>query len=128
MERPLEGDAKLEQDIINSMPVLENEETWSQRVIDEDDEIEDSDAKRQWKLQHPNDTIKRQRALYEKGLISHLPWETIEKLDQEKYEQDDGPLTDEQLDQIQKNVSESYVQNEEQTKDSIWQQIKKNQS
>ena len=130
MERPLEGDAKLEQDIIDSMPVLENEELWAQRVIDEegDDDASESGSRRAWKAANPHDTIKRQRALYEKGLISHLPWETIEKLDQEKYEQDDGPLTDEQLDQIQKNVSESYVQNEEQTKDSIWQQIKKNQS
>jgi hypothetical protein len=44
MKRPREGKAKLEKDLIdsmtdeeliNSMPVLENEEMWSQRVIDE---------------------------------------------------------------------------------------------
>ena len=111
MQRPIEGDAKLEQDIINSMPVLENEETWTQRVIDEQDDPEDTDAKRQWKLENPNDTIKRQRALYEKGLIDHLPWETIEKFDEEKT-----------ADKI------TYVQNQEQNQESIWQQIKKNQS
>ena len=44
MKRPREGKAKLKEDLIdsmtdeeliNSMPVLENEEMWSQRVIDE---------------------------------------------------------------------------------------------
>ena len=44
LKRPLEGKAKLEKDLIDSMtdeelissmPVLENEEMWSQRVIDE---------------------------------------------------------------------------------------------
>lgn len=104
MVRPLEGDAKLEQDIINSMPVLENEETWTQKVIDEQDDPEDTDAKRKWKLLNPNDTIKRQRSLYEKGLIDQLPWETIEKFDSEKIE---------------------YVQNSEQSQESIWNRIQK---
>jgi hypothetical protein len=44
MKRPREGKAKLKEDLIdsmtdeeliNSMPVLENEEMWSSRVIDE---------------------------------------------------------------------------------------------
>ena len=44
MKRPREGKAKLKEDLIDSMteveliscmPVLENEEMWSQRVIDE---------------------------------------------------------------------------------------------
>ena len=44
MKRPREGKAKLEKDLIDdmtdeelisSMPILENEEMWSQRVIDE---------------------------------------------------------------------------------------------
>ncbi len=111
MQRPLEGDAKLEQEIINSMPVLENEETWAQRVIDEEeDESDDSEAKRKWKLDNPNDTIKRQRSLYERGLIDHLPWETIEKFDKEKDVED----------------KVEYVQNSEQNQESIWQRIKKN--
>lgn len=115
MERPLEGNAKLEQDIINSMPVLENEETWAQRVIDEDEDkdAEDSEAKRQWKLQNPNDTIKRQRTLYEKGLIDHLPWDAVMLLDDEMNKSSDKV---------------EYVQNQEQSSDSIWQQIKKNQN
>jgi len=165
MERPLEGQAKLEQDIIDSMPVLENEETWAQRVIDESDDPEDTDAKRQWKLLNPHDTIKRQRNLYERGLIDNLPWETIEQFDAEKeedierleiesdpltpdYEPDDGPLTDDQLNQINEQVEDSkkkelhnettessdqkekvvYVQNSEQGSDSIWKKIQERKS
>lgn len=125
-QRPLEGDAKLAQDIIDSMPVLENEETWASRVIDEEkDELEDSEAKRLWKLQNPYDTIKRQRALYEKGLIDHLPWDAVVKLDEESYEQDDGPLTEDQIEQLKNSVE--YIQNAEQNEKSIWQQIKQNQ-
>lgn len=167
MERPLEGYAKLEQDIIDSMPVLENEELWASRVIDEhQDEPEDTDAKRQWKMLNPHDTIKRQRSLYERGLIENLPWDTIEKFDSEKeetevkrveietdpltpdYEPDDGPLTEEQLTQIEESVEESkkkelhneatgstdqketisYVQNSEQNSESIWKRIQERKS
>ena len=129
IERPLEGDAKLKQDAINDIPVLENEETWASRVIDEDhDEPDDTESKRLWKLQNPQDTIKRQRALYDKGLIDHLPWDTVEKFDEENkttYEEDDGPLTEQQLQQVRDSVE--YVQNGEQNEKSIWQQIKQNQ-
>jgi len=125
MWRPLEGDAKLEQDIIDSMPVLENEELWASRVIDENDDEDETEAKRNWKLLNPHDTIKRQRNLYERGLISQLPWETIEQFDSEReeeeierlalavdpltpdYEADDGSLTEDQLEQIQQSVEDS---------------------
>jgi hypothetical protein len=123
MTRPLEGDAKAEQDLINSIPVLENEETWAQAAIDQD-EPEDTDAKRQWKMLNPHDTIKRQRSLYERGFIDALPWDVIEKFDEEKesaeverlevaadpltpdYEADDGPLTDEQIAALKADVEE----------------------
>ena len=150
-ERPLEGDDKLEQDIIDSMPVLENEELWAQRVIDEegDDNASESGSRRAWKAANPYDTIKRQRGLYEKGLIDHLPWETVEKFDEESqknYKPDDGPLTEEQINQLQ-NLADTdlpqgdvvetsqlfdeskkkveYVQNSEQNQESLWQRIKK---
>jgi len=35
MKRPREGKAKIEKELIDSIPVLENEECWSQRIIDE---------------------------------------------------------------------------------------------
>jgi len=40
MKRPREGKAKIDnmtdEELINSMPILENEEMWASRVIDED--------------------------------------------------------------------------------------------
>ena len=56
---------------------MENEETWAQRVIDEHDDEHDPEvraAKRLWKEQNPEDTLKHQRALYERGDIAELPW------------------------------------------------------
>ena len=38
-------------------------------------------AIKQWKYEHPNDTIKNQRRLLEYGLISQLPWLTSDKAD-----------------------------------------------
>jgi hypothetical protein len=37
------------------------------------DELE-KNARRKWKDEHPEDTIKRQRLLYETGAIAELPW------------------------------------------------------
>jgi hypothetical protein len=36
-------------------------------------------AVRAWKTEHPDDTIKRQRQLYDEGKITHLPWEDTER-------------------------------------------------
>ena len=145
MERPLEGDAKLEQeeqDIIDSMPVLENEELWAQRVIDENkDDIEDTDSKRQWKMLNPHDTIKRQRNLYERGLIENLPWDTIEHFDSEKeelervaleteplvpdYEPDNGPLTEEQVAQLRDIADKDLPQGETVESSQLFEEPKK---
>ena len=68
------------------IPVLENEETWAQRVIDETSELErpgdyhldpdalDKQLRRNWKIDHPDDTIKHQERLFEQGKIDQLPW------------------------------------------------------
>jgi hypothetical protein len=68
------------------IPVLENEETWAQRVIDETGDLErpgdykldpdalEKQARRNWKNAHPDETIKHQERLFEQGLIDHLPW------------------------------------------------------
>jgi hypothetical protein len=45
-------------------------------ISEEDDEesAEVKDAKAQWKADHPDDSLKRQRRLLEVGLIDQLPW------------------------------------------------------
>jgi len=79
---------------------------WASRVIDEEDEDADTDARRAWKASNPHDTLKRQRSLYERGLIDKLPWETVQKFDEETSEDD-----------------VNYKQNSEQSPESLWQKI-----
>ena len=55
------------------IPMLENEEMWAQREIDEHDA--EKAAMRQWKKGHPESTIKEQRRLVEQGVIDQLPWQ-----------------------------------------------------
>jgi hypothetical protein len=55
------------------IPILENEESWAQRVIDEHDA--EKAAMREWKKSHPESTIKEQRRLVEQGMIDQLPWQ-----------------------------------------------------
>jgi hypothetical protein len=47
-------------------------------VVAEEDDDEDSpelkSAKAQWKADHPQDSLKRQRKLLDMGLIDRLPW------------------------------------------------------
>jgi len=58
-------------------------------------------AKKTWKEENPNETLKEHKKRYILGHIDELPWE--------KYVES----------------QESYVQNQEQTENSIWQRIKK---
>jgi hypothetical protein len=44
--------------------------------VDAEDENEKASI-RAWKTSNPDDTIKRQRQLYEDGRIDHLPWDSI---------------------------------------------------
>jgi len=47
--------------------------------------IEDTEkvAKQHWKSENPDNTIKHQERLYELGMIDKLPWEVVEKLDEQ---------------------------------------------
>ena len=63
-------------------PVPEQElEAAAEEFYDDEDEDDSEDseeikiAKRDWKHDHPNDSLKRQRKLYDAGVISKLPWE-----------------------------------------------------
>jgi len=61
---------------------LETPTTWLNPELFKDDEDDDPDhlkeAKRLWKEQNPNQTLKEQRRLLAAGRIDHLPWEDIE--------------------------------------------------
>ena len=65
----------------DNIPVLENEEAWASRVIDEADHEDEEDisplekeAQRAWKDANPEETIKHQRLLHKVGHIEQLPW------------------------------------------------------
>ncbi len=115
------------------------EEVKKELETDSNDEDGETDAKRNWKAANPHDTIKRQRVLYEKGLIDNLPWETIETFDAENNTNNQTDETVDRSDEIKKkdklhseagqSASQEeevgYVQNAEQSNQSIWQRIKK---
>jgi hypothetical protein len=63
-------------------------------------------SKTAWKEQHPNDTLKRYKNLYVKGLIDSLPWEDTSTSDNYKEQ-------------------ESYSQNAEQSDNTIFNKINK---
>lgn len=120
-------------DTINNVdiPILENEETWASRVIDESqpkdfdaedyydyldgrpelDESEileaavgsEKEAMHRWKAEHPDSSLKLQRKLFERGIIKQLPWDEYLK-----------PQPD----------TDHYVQNAEQSTDTLWHRVK----
>jgi hypothetical protein len=98
MTRPLEGDAKIESE-------SEKEIEKFVEIVEEETITDETDPRRIWKLKNPTDTIKRQRWLYERGLISQLPWDVVAKFDEEK-------------------TKVEYIQNSEQDENSIWKRIK----
>jgi hypothetical protein len=115
-----------------------------------DDSIEIRQAKKDWKHDHPNDSLKRQKKMFERGLISKLPWEKYLKAEAD-YTNNDAALeaarwAQEQIesaDDSKKKVSdmvresgrttdkkeptgiEGYIQNAEQNPSTIWQRVKK---
>ena len=77
------------EDADDEIPVLENEEMWSQRVIDEtptfNEEqpleswpeelpLTEKEAMAQWKHDNPESSLKLQKELLDKGIIKELPW------------------------------------------------------
>jgi hypothetical protein len=119
----------------------------------EDDEIINSahddikEAMRQWKEANPDDSLKHQRRLFERGAIKTLPWENHLKAEAD-YSDNDAALeaakwAQEQLEESKKKDSdvdgerrgqadqanqgriEGYVQNSEQNESTIWQRVKK---
>ncbi len=119
----------------------------AERAVTEEEEqkiIDDSphnikEAMTKWKSEHPNDSLKHQRALKEKGIISTLPWEEYLKAKPDDEENiaaiEAAKWAQEQLDKKTETVymekigkeqikKIGYRQNEEQSEKTLWQKVK----
>jgi hypothetical protein len=115
-------------------------------VDDENDPFEVREAKKNWKHDHPADSLKRHRRLFEQGRIDRLPWEeylkaepdfteneaaeeaakwAMEQVEESKKKDNDmdgtGPG---QADSKDTGRIEGYIQNAEQSESTIWQRVK----
>ncbi len=130
-EEQLDRTKELVEDVkINNDEVLLNLELEAAAIdlFEDIDEDENDDphhvkvAKKSWKQDHPNDSLKHQRKMLELGLIKELPWmlppyyvEDIDNAEKVSWmENEDGQ-------QIKK---EGYVQNQEQSASTLWNRVK----
>jgi hypothetical protein len=127
--------------------------TAPEELHDEDDDLDDEndsaeirEAKKNWKHDHPTDSLKRHKRLFEKGLIDRLPWDdylkaepdftdneaaeeaakwALEQVEESKKKDNDmdgtGPG---QTDSKSSGRIEGYIQNAEQSESTIWQKVK----
>ena len=127
--------------------------TAPEELHDEDDDLDDEsdsdeirEAKKNWKHDHPTDSLKRHKRLFEKGLIDRLPWENylaaepdftdneaaeeaakwaLEQVEESKKKDNNMDGTGSgQTDSKSSGRIEGYIQNAEQTESSIWQKVK----
>jgi hypothetical protein len=130
--------------------------TAPEELYDEDNDLDDLDdeadsdeireAKKNWKHDHPTDSLKRHKRLFEKGQIDRLPWENYltaepDFTDNEAAEEaakwameqvEESKKKDNDMDRTQPGTTDSkdsgriegYIQNAEQTELSIWQKVK----
>jgi hypothetical protein len=89
---------------------------------DPDDSEEIKHAKRDWKHDHPNDSLKRQRKLFEQGIIKKLPWEDYlqAKPDNMDITKDEAAL---EAIRWAKEQELKYQQNSEQSDKTLWNKI-----
>jgi hypothetical protein len=115
-----------------------------QEILDQATESE-KEAMAMWKADNPEDSLKHQRRLLARGVITELPWKSYlkaqpdseedeaaieaakwaeEQLESKKKDQDklDGADRKEDSKEFQRPVG--YVQNEEQNQSTIWQRVK----
>jgi len=127
--------------------------TAPEELHDEDDDLDDEndsseirEAKRNWKHDHPNDSLKRHKRLFEKGQIDRLPWEeylkaapdfttneaaeeaakwALEQVEETKKKDNsmDGTGTG-STDSQDSGKLVGYIQNAEQNESTIWQKVK----
>jgi len=102
----------------------------AEKAVDEEDDLKiiddatgsEKDAMARWKAENPEDSLKHQRRLLERGVIEELPWMTSLK-PQADFTQDDAAEEAAKwaMEQLEKKT---YVQNAEQSDGTIWQRIK----
>ena len=113
---------------------LEKWNTWvnaANAMVEEDEDEDWDEAKKAWKKDNPDDTLKHQRHLLKYKMIDQLPWESEEyqnlnpkykimpELVETEYFDKEG------FDQIKKTA---YQQNEEQTEGTLWSRVKRSTS
>jgi hypothetical protein len=114
--------------------VVEEEE---QKIID-DSPHSFKEAMTKWKAENPDDSLKHQRALRDKGIIDRLPWEdylkaqpddeNIAAVEAAKWAQEqlDKKIETVYMEKIGKEQIKKigYKQNEEQSEKTLWQKVK----
>ena len=127
--------------------------TAPEELHDEDDDLDDEsdsdeirEAKKNWKHDHPTDSLKRHKRLFEKGSIDRLPWENylaaepdfteneaaeeaakwaLEQVEESKKKDNDMDGTGTgSTDSKSSGRIEGYIQNAEQNESTIWQKVK----
>ena len=119
---------------IHELPKIE-------QLIDDDSEIlesaevDEKEAMRKWKEEHPNDSLKHQRKLLDLGIIKSLPWEEDADRDaaieaarwaQEQLERPGDYLPKDPtvwMENVDGNQIKRYQQNAEQNDSTLWQRI-----
>jgi hypothetical protein len=106
-------------------------------------------AMARWKAANPDDSLKHQRALLERGVIKKLPWddylspvvdeqheaaveaakwaqEQLDKTDPSKKKDNDldGASRESTGKENERRISNDYIQNAEQSKSTLWQRLK----
>ncbi len=89
---------------------------------DPDDSEEIKHAKRDWKHDHPNDSLKRQRKLFEQGIIKKLPWEDYLQAKPDNMEITKDEAAAEAI-RWAKEQELKYQQNSEQSDRTLWNKI-----
>ena len=94
------------------------EEQERAQELEEQEQLEDwQKAKRQWKDENPDSTIKEQKQAYIQGKLDEVPWQKY--LPTKKY------IMLEKGEQVKKETNPTYEQNAEQGNNTIWQRIQR---
>jgi hypothetical protein len=80
----------------DDLPAQVGLEAWNKMIEEaeqaarEEKDLSEKMARHNWKEQNPNDTLKHQEKLHDLGLIDQLPWESVEKIEDEKLDAEES--------------------------------------